>query len=1033
MWSWRRVALSAVAVIAALVAPSVVEAQTGSITGTVRNATSKQPLDAVQIQVQGTVYGAQTRANGTYNILGVPPGTYTLVARRVGLVEVQIANVIVNIDVVRRQDIEMSEATGQLAAMRIDAPPVPIVEQGVMGTTTTITNETIAALPVTSISEVLALQQGYQEVPQNTNLISLAEERRNTTQPVRTRGSRGGSTITLVDGTPVNNVITGTQAITLNPLATSQIQFGLGYMDPQYGGGLAGIINQALREGGERFAGSVQYQTSSIAGALGSRPDELNALHIFQGVISGPVPGTNNKLRYSLSGQVQNQKGRVLKFDNDVSRWNVRPEDTNQGAPHTLDLEKGWRAFGGSQNSQFTGSLTFLPSASIKVKVSGIQQSRASMGYDRRYILTYGGNDYSTDPWARVDNLMDSLGVAGSRNFQTIVQGSVRDESSLYTALFEKRAARSYFRMSIGQTALKRLTCNVWQGVCVEARYWRPNFTDAFIAPFTPVGFPYSGTDLFYGGEDYTTTSARADYAAQLTDHHKILVGASYTVHDILYDEIRGGGSNSGIAPTINQIYRAKPVEIASFIQDNIEYDFLTINLGVRYDYGKAKGKGFSNPLNATNGTTAREVCNGTAKGISETPFSYQGQTGVLACLSSPPNSSGKPFLLDSATRLAQVDDFKDAKARTAFSPRIGLSFPLTEQSAMWFNAGRYTQNPLYHNVYRNTGVGTVAGPADGFCAANAVKPGTTECHPPLTFNNPDFLGNPNLLLEQATAYEVGYSANVGRNYAIQVSVFNRDESGLAGTRRNDAIQDIGSTYNGISLPQYSIAVNQDFLTNRGISVRLDRSAGRNSVWGYGINYGWERTTENSPPPDRSFEAENANELTRGSTLRELVSSGDRSHSFNVSLTLAYRQNNFPQIWGGSALRNSSFGLTYSWAAGSPYTPNRSSAASGIVNAIPASDQNSARGPSTQSANFQFRKNFAIGNAQYGLVMAVTNIFNIQNCIQVYSNTGDCNTGLREFNQRRVGNGSGSSSTNLDQPEFRSAGRRFRTGITITF
>ena len=53
------------------------------------------------------------------------------------------------------------------------------------------------------------------------------------------------------------------------------------------------------------------------------------------------------------------------------------------------------------------------------------------------------------------------------------------------------------------------------------------------------------------------------------------------------------------------------------------------------------------------------------------------------------------------------------------------------------------------------------------------------------------------------------------------------DESGLTGIRQNDAIQDIGATYNGIALPQYSIAVNQDFLTNRGISVTLQRAAGQ--------------------------------------------------------------------------------------------------------------------------------------------------------------------------------------------------------------
>jgi hypothetical protein len=1040
MWSWRTIARAAAVALATLTAPNLVMAQgAGTITGTVRDRETKAVQDAVQVFVQGTNYGTYTRPNGTYTIVGVPPGTYTVVAKRVGYAQSEVENVVVRIDVTRTVDIEIT-ATQSLNAVKVEAPPVPIIEQGVVGANTVITNETISALPVTSIGEVLALQQGYQEVPQNTNLISLAEERRNTTQPVRVRGSRGGSTVSAIDGVSVNNPITGTQAIQLNTSAVGQTSFNQGYMSPQYGGGLAGIINSVVREGGERFQGSLQYQTSSIAGALGSRPDELQAQHFFNGYIQGPVPGTINKLRYSLSGQIQSQKGRVLKFDDDVNRFDEPDLDPNneQGSPQTLDIEQGWRAFGGTQNQQIVGKLTFLPNQTLKFTVTGVDQSRQSLSYDRRYYLTYGG-----DPWNRVTTLMDSLGLSGSRNYQTIIQGSVRDASHMWSARAEKRFSRSNFSFSFGQVGLNRLTCNVWQGVCTEDRYWRPNFNDDFIAPFTPVGVPYSGTDLFYGGEDYTTTYGRLDYVTQLTDHHNVQIGTSLSRHDVVYDEVQGLRGNSGIAQVVNQLYRAKPIEISSYLQDRIEYDFLVVDFGIRYDYGLAKGSGFTNPLNATNATTAREVCNGTAPGISETPFAENGLTGVLACLQSAPNSNGKPTLLDSATKLAQVDDFKEAEARTAFAPRIGVSFPLTEQSSLWFNAGRYTKNPELHNLYRNSGVGTrasdvlnnsgeVVTPRDNFCAANAVKPGTNECHPPLFFNNPDFIGNPNLLLEQSTQYEVGYSANIGRNYAVSVSVYNRDESGLTGIRQNDAIQDIGATYNGISLPSYSAAVNQDFLTSRGIQVNFDRSVSRGSVWGYNVNYGWSRTTENSPPPDRSFEAEDANEVNRGTTLRELVSGSDQSHRFNARINLSYR-NEVPNFWGSSFLKNTSVGLTYSWSSGQVYTPVRSNGVSGIVNTITSSDVNSGRGPAQQAASLQYRKSLNIGNAQYGIVVAVTNVFNIENCIQVFNNTGGCNTGVREFSQRRVGNGQGSSSTGIDNPQFRSETRRIRTGLTIQF
>jgi outer membrane receptor protein involved in Fe transport len=1041
MWSWRRLALAAVVLVAAIVAPNIVSAQTGTLTGVVRDKATKQPIPDVQIVVKGSLNGTATKANGTYTILGIPPGVYTVEAKRIGYGIVNAEGVTINIDTRRTQDFELDPATAILGVVTVQAKITPLVDQGVVGSTVTITNEMINALPVTSISEVLALQQGFQEIPQNTNVMSLAEEKRNTVASTSTRGSRGGATVNVVDGIPVNNPIFGTSAINLTTVAVSQTQFSKGFMEPQYGNGTAGIINNAIREGGERFEGSVDYQTTAIAGALGSRPDELEAAHLFRGFVAGPIPGTSNKLRYALAGQVQSLKQRVLQYDNDIARFNEKDRVTtgpgnDGGSPLTLDLTPGWQAFGGTSNQQVVGKVTFLPTGSSKFYLSGVTENRGNQPYNRNWELTYGG-----DPWNRVTNLMDSLGVNGSRNFQHVIQASARSSAQLFAAGFEQRFSRSTLQLKVGRQKFERMTCSIWQGVCIENRYWDGNFTENFKSPFgTPStsGVPYSGTDLSWGGEKYTSTVGRADLIAQATDHHRVQVGASLTRYDIAFHETQGIDGNSGNVTVVEQAYRAKPYDISSYIQDVIEYDFLTINVGIRYDYGLAKGKGFTDPLSVTNGTTAREVCEGDVAGIPE--FTYGTQRGIIACLSSPNNAGGKPALLDSATKLAQFDDFKDADARTAFSPRIGLSFPLTEQSQMFFNAGRYTKSPAYHDLYRNSGVGTVAGSiaegGDSFCSANAVKPGTNECHPPVgIFNLPDFIGNPNLLLEQSTNYEVGYAAQVGRSgqYAINVSVFNSDGGGLTGTRPNSAVQDVGATYNSNALPNYTTTVNQDFSTSRGIEIQFRRQP-RSSIWGYDLNYGWSRVTENGPPPDRAFEAQENGEINVASTRRELLSSRDRGHAFNATLNLQFSQSNLPKFKGASLLRNGSASLTYRFAQGQRYTPSRNTALSGIAGTtLSASDQNSAFGPAQHFIDARVSKNLRLGNAQYGLFLRVTNLFNITNCLQVFNNTGSCDTGQRETAQRSEGNGSGNSTTNRDQPEFRSQTRRFNTGITITF
>ena len=77
------------------------DAQTGTISGTVTDAANGQPLEGVQIVLEGTGRGAVTAADGRYFLLSVPPGTYTVIARRLGYQTEERRFVQVQIDVTR--------------------------------------------------------------------------------------------------------------------------------------------------------------------------------------------------------------------------------------------------------------------------------------------------------------------------------------------------------------------------------------------------------------------------------------------------------------------------------------------------------------------------------------------------------------------------------------------------------------------------------------------------------------------------------------------------------------------------------------------------------------------------------------------------------------------------------------------------------------------------------------------------------------------------------------------------------------------
>jgi outer membrane receptor protein involved in Fe transport len=485
-------------------------------------------------------------------------------------------------------------------------------------------------------------------------------------------------------------------------------------------------------------------------------------------------------------------------------------------------------------------------------------------------------------------------------------------------------------------------------------------------------------------------------------------------------------------------VYRAKPVDAAAYVQAVIEYDFLTVRLGGRFDYGVAKGLGFTNPFDPSNGTTARQICEG-ATVAGNRLVNAQGQPyGTAGCFASPVNPATKrPSLLDSAAKLAQLDDFTEAKARTAFSPRIGVNFPLTERSQIFFNAGRYTKVPNYGDVYRNTGIGTVAGldassGQDRYCAAGQTKPGTNECVPDIRATNPTYIGNPNLLLEEAKAYEVGYSTTLGanNNYGFSMAMWNRAETGLTAVRNSRAVQDIGSTYDG-SAPTYTVLVNGDFLTARGLELNLDRRLANR--WSYGVNYGLSRATTNGRPPEKAEELDR-NQANRVQLIEALIES-DVTHAFNLQGSFRV-MNDIPQLkWNlGRFLRNTNVNATYQFTSGIPYTPVRATSLGTTTSTNNAAENLSGRQPSVQTVNLMINKAFSINNVSYSAFFRVQNLLDRKNCNQVFPNTGTCKSGLRDFGNRSIGNtGDVTSSTGFDQPEYIGARRSLFTGISVNF
>ncbi|MDQ3998179.1 MAG: TonB-dependent receptor, partial [Gemmatimonadota bacterium] len=188
--------------------------QAASITGRVTDATTRQPIVAVHVQVVGTALGAQTNAEGQYTIRGVRPGSIEVRALRVGYAE-------------QRQPVTVT--AGQAATLNFEMRPAAVTLSPIVTTATgeqrrvevgnAIAQVNAAELAktraATSVSDLLtARAPGVQVLPgvqtgagsrvriRGTSSLSLSNNPIYIIDGVRMESSTGSSTLEVGGTTP---------------------------------------------------------------------------------------------------------------------------------------------------------------------------------------------------------------------------------------------------------------------------------------------------------------------------------------------------------------------------------------------------------------------------------------------------------------------------------------------------------------------------------------------------------------------------------------------------------------------------------------------------------------------------------------------------------------------------------------------------------------------------------------------------------------------------------------------------------------
>lgn len=150
----RSVKIAAVA-LALVLPPALASAQSGVIRGRVVDAATQQPLQDAQVSVVGTQRGAATDQRGEYSIAGVPAGSYTVRARRIGY-SVGNQTVTVGASATATVDFALSVSATELQEVVVNA--VTGVGERRIEAGTNVGHVNVAEInkgPITSVSDVL--------------------------------------------------------------------------------------------------------------------------------------------------------------------------------------------------------------------------------------------------------------------------------------------------------------------------------------------------------------------------------------------------------------------------------------------------------------------------------------------------------------------------------------------------------------------------------------------------------------------------------------------------------------------------------------------------------------------------------------------------------------------------------------------------------------------------------------------------------------------------------------------------------------
>ena len=246
-----------------LLCASVVQAQTGRITGIVTDSAQGFPVNGVTISIPGTNLGATTADNGRYTLGAVPPGTHTLELRRLGYAPVRRTGVVVTADQTTTVDFSVAATVLRLQETVITGVVDPTAGTKVPFSVGRVTREDAPIPPINAIAGVQGKIAGVMSLPpaQPGDGVSIL---------LRTPSSisKSNSPLIVVDGVILSENSADINALDIESIEVVKGAAGTSLYGSRAGAGVIQIRTSRgsdLAVGQTRFTARSEYGMASLA------------------------------------------------------------------------------------------------------------------------------------------------------------------------------------------------------------------------------------------------------------------------------------------------------------------------------------------------------------------------------------------------------------------------------------------------------------------------------------------------------------------------------------------------------------------------------------------------------------------------------------------------------------------------------------------------------------------------------------------------------------------------------------------------